>query len=410
MRNTVCPLIALLFFSAPAMSLAGDPVGVTGNVVWLDASDPDGNGIPGGAFLSGTTWVDKSAAGGASATQLTAARRPQIIPGAWNGLSAVRFDGGDYMDLSAPAFGMLNGVSGATLFAVASTTATSSQRVFMISTGGNSRQTRAGVNLFDSFGTSIGGSGDYGAAGRRLDSDGFQRIEGGTINLGQLEHYAAVFNYAAGNLSLYVDGNLETLATNFQSAGSTSSTNSLNIRVGADADLAQLHGAFRGDLAEVLVYDRVLTNSERQSVENYLRGKWFCSSPSTYCVAAANSNGPGALIGWSGSNSVSANDLVLQVTGAATTVSGIFFYGPNQTQVPFGDGFLCLSGSLQRLPVVVTSLAGNASYAIDLTQPTASAAPIVAGETWNFQFWYRDPPGNLAPFNVSDGLNVPFCP
>jgi len=409
--NSTLPVFALLSIAlSPTPALAGDPASVPGNVLWLDASDPDGDGVPGGTFVGGNTWVDKSVAGNGDATQTVGNRRPQIIPGAWNGLSAMRFDGGDYMDLSSAAFGMLNGTGGATLIGVASTTATSSQRVVMVSNGTNSRQTRAGINLYDAFGTSIAGQGDFGAAGRRLDSDPFQRVEGGTISLGQLEHYAAVFDYSAGQLDLHVDGVLETSTNLFQSAGDTSSTNSLNIRIGADADLSSLHGAFRGDLAEVLVFDRVLSAVELADLADYLEGKWFCQAPSTYCVTAPNSNGAGALIQYGGSNQVSNNDLVLGVTGAATSIPGLFFFGPNQVQVPFGDGFRCVGGPLSRLPVVFTDASGNGSYAVDTTNPSLPSFGISAGQTWNFQFWFRDPPGVLAPFNLSDGLHITFCP
>lgn len=399
----------LLSVLAPAFSQTGDPTTVPGNVVWLDGSDPDGDGLAGGSLLSGTTWVDKSTTGGADAIQSVANRKPTVVAAAWNGNSIIRFDGGDFMDLNSGSFGMLNGVAGATLFAVVTTTSTSGQRVFMISNGTDSRKTRAGVNLFDGFGTSIAGSGDYGAAGRRLDSDSFQRIEGGDITLGALEQYAAVFDYAAGDLLLYVDGALETAASNFQSPGLTSPTSSLNIRVGADANLNQLHGFFTGDLAEIVAFDRVLSASERGTIEDYLRGKWTCQAPSTYCVTAPNSNGTGAMIGWSGSNSVAANDLVLEVTAASVNQPGIFFYGPNQTQLPLGDGFRCVAGQLFRLPVVFSDNVGSATYAIDLTSTTLPTGTIAPGESWNFQYWFRDPPGALAPYNLSNGLLVPFC-
>jgi len=34
---------------------------------------------------------------------------------------------------------------------------------------------------------------------------------------------------------------------------------------------------------------------------------------------------------------------------------------------------------------------------------------LEAGETWNFQLWYRDG-GGMSSFNLSDALNVVFCP
>ena len=35
---------------------------------------------------------------------------------------------------------------------------------------------------------------------------------------------------------------------------------------------------------------------------------------------------------------------------------------------------------------------------------------IDAGETWNFQFWYRDPSAGGAGFNFTDALSITFCP
>ena len=89
---------------------------------------------------------------------------------------------------------------------------------------------------------------------------------------------------------------------------------------------------------------------------------------------------------------------------------GIFYYGPNQIQVPFGDGYRCVGGAVKRLPVVFTDSFGDVTYALDLTNPSLPSGTIAGGEVWNFQFWYRDPPGTLATFNLSDALNVPFTP
>lgn len=132
--------------------------------------------------------------------------------------------------------------------------------------------------------------------------------------------------------------------------------------------------------------------------------------PETYCQTSPNSNGSGALIAWSGSSSVSSNDLVLEVFAAAVNRPGIFYYGPDQVQVPFGDGYRCVGGALKRLPVVFSDSSGGALYAVDLTDPTLPTGSIAAGETWNFQFWFRDTAAGGAGFNFSDALSVPFIP
>lgn len=141
-----------------------------------------------------------------------------------------------------------------------------------------------------------------------------------------------------------------------------------------------------------------------------LDGLIDCSGPTTYCQAAPNSNGAGALISLSGSPSVSANDLILDVVGASGSQPGIFYYGPNQVEVPFGAGYRCVGGAVKRLPVLFTDSFGDASYALDLSNPSLPTSTIAVGDVWNFQFWYRDPQGASGSFNLSDALNVPFTP
>jgi len=142
--------------------------------------------VTGGSFIGGTQWKDKSSAANANANQTAAGNLPSVNVNNLNGLNVVTFDGDDYMDVDSAAFGMLRNTTGATIFAVARPTAQPTQggsRVFMASTGAGSASSRAGFNFFDSFGTSIGGAGDAGLAGRRLDADAYQRMNGGESNL-----------------------------------------------------------------------------------------------------------------------------------------------------------------------------------------------------------------------------------
>ena len=134
-----------------------------------------------------------------------------------------------------------------------------------------------------------------------------------------------------------------------------------------------------------------------------------CIPPVNYCSTAPNSAGSGAVMIWKGTGSVSANALLLGVQGAPPDKPALFFYGAGQTQVPFGDGFRCVAPPIFRLPAFLTSPQGTASFHLDVTAPPNPAGQIRAGETWNFQLWYRDPSFGHAGFNLSDGLEVLFC-
>lgn len=137
----------------------------------------------------------------------------------------------------------------------------------------------------------------------------------------------------------------------------------------------------------------------------------------SYCVGAPNSAGPGAALSALGSTSVAANALTLVSSGGPAHQFGVFFYGPLQTQVPFGDGSLCVHpgtvGVFRLLPLGLSNGAGTTIHALDLTQPPASGGPgaILPGSTWHFQHWYRDAAGpGGSGYNLSDGLSATFCP
>jgi len=127
-----------------------------------------------------------------------------------------------------------------------------------------------------------------------------------------------------------------------------------------------------------------------------------------YCTSTPNSTGMAAALAAAGSPSVANNDFSLVATQAPAGRLGLFFFGQGQQQTPFGDGYLCVSSAVHRvLPADVVDPAGAAWHALDLTSPPA-AGLLVAGSTWNFQFWFRDPPGGPAGFNLTHGLQVGF--
>jgi len=144
-----------------------------------------------------------------------------------------------------------------------------------------------------------------------------------------------------------------------------------------------------------------------------------CGTPicgtSTYCTSAANTwSLNGGEIGSTGSTGIAANDMSLTVSGVPPTQFGLFFYGGDQTQVAFGNGFLCVTGSetFRLQPPTMSDIFGLNTKALDYTQApmNAGSGMILAGATWNFQYWYRDPGAGGAFFNLSNGLEATFCP
>ena len=112
-------------------------------------------------------------------------------------------------------------------------------------------------------------------------------------------------------------------------------------------------------------------------------------------------------MGFSGSASLAANDLVLTVTDTPPTVFGIFYFGSDTANVPLGDGIRCVGGSsIYRLPVVATDAAGQGSYSLDFTDAGSTISNVLTGETWNFQYWHRNPIGQ--PSGFSEAVSITF--
>jgi hypothetical protein len=132
---------------------------------------------------------------------------------------------------------------------------------------------------------------------------------------------------------------------------------------------------------------------------------------SNYCISTANTTNQPALIGVLGIPSLSMNNFVLRAGHLPPGEAGIFYFGPLEQNppIPFGDGFRCVGGNTVRLyPPLVIPSNGSVFRAINFTQsPTNGFTP---GQTAYFQFWYRDHPAVGGYWNLSDALEVTFCP
>ncbi|MDE0891057.1 MAG: VCBS repeat-containing protein [Planctomycetota bacterium] len=137
------------------------------------------------------------------------------------------------------------------------------------------------------------------------------------------------------------------------------------------------------------------------------------SGVTSYCLGSANSAGPGVEIGAPGSLSIDQNDTDLVAIGGPSDQFAIFFYGDGRAKQLFGEGVRCVTETVYRLaPPVAFNQLGVLLFPLDLTSGAPSAGPgrIRPGSTWNFQLWYRDQLGGPFGFNLSNGLEITFCP
>lgn len=129
-----------------------------------------------------------------------------------------------------------------------------------------------------------------------------------------------------------------------------------------------------------------------------------------YCVANPNSTGQAARIEWAGTGSLGTDDLVISASGLPPGQVGLFIRGQSEQQNPLGLGNLCIGGTVLRMFPLVSSDASGAVVSPLYTGSFPYSALFQQGETWKFQFWYRDPAAGAGAFNLSDALSVTFLP
>ncbi len=133
-----------------------------------------------------------------------------------------------------------------------------------------------------------------------------------------------------------------------------------------------------------------------------------CGNAGASGEGCANSSGAGATLTMDGSGSVSQNDTTLQATNLLPGQPALLYSADNAINggagIPFGDGLRCTGGNLLRHGVAFPDATGTANWG-----PGVSGG-WGAGDTRNFQVWYRDPVGGPCSngFNLTNGMTGNF--
>ena len=134
---------------------------------------------------------------------------------------------------------------------------------------------------------------------------------------------------------------------------------------------------------------------------------------SAYCPATVNSTGAAASITAEGQSVAAANDVTLTAADMPAFQFGIFLTSETQAMAPVASGTLCLGGTVVRFQgpgqILQADANGEFSLQIDTTAiPAGVPTPIQAGDTWNFQAWFRDTSGAGPTANFTNGVSVVF--
>ncbi len=265
------------------------PTDIAGNVLWLDAADEttildaDGDAANSGGAFSGAvaTWQDKSGNEN-HLSNANVAQQPNYNAGAKNGLGIVNFDGGDAVfitDANAPTLDF-NG-NGFTYMGLVNLATTGGNRILFNKENSYESAIQSG-KIQAAIVTTAPGGWNWGGVG--AVATGWQQLG--------FEHANTTWNF-------YKDGVLiDSRVPASNQTGNISPSNNI-ITIGARGAASPSSSFFLGDMAEILMYDRVLDTDSRGLLEQYKSTKWATSltppgTGGTEVAKATASDGYGA--------------------------------------------------------------------------------------------------------------------
>lgn len=205
---------------------------------------------------SASTWFDQSGAG-VHASQPNSANQPEPVPGVLNGYPVVRFDGADDYFKLPPGFDGFP--EGLTAFAVYSPAGANNWETFLdLSNGPNNNNlywSRYGVTDTLTYAVHSGSS----EIGQVAAADA---LPAGQFAIHSLTHDAQGFATLARN-------GLPLARANFSLPSNAVRTRNYLGRLSWDG-----YPPLHGDLAEILFFNRALTDLEQAGVEQYLASKY----------------------------------------------------------------------------------------------------------------------------------------
>ena len=370
------------------------PKSIPGASLWLDGADPAGTGVVPANGATVSTWTDKSgsgynATGGVSPTYNTSQR-------------AIVFNGSSWLSTSYSSV-----PANETAFIVYQTTSTAiANNCFMIGPTNTGGRLILSVNENDGFGLSFK-IGSYGIA------------NGSRIVQNQNQMYLGTTTVASTTSFVYLNGTQGPSSTLTYSG---SGTTQIGTAVSGTA-------IYIGFIYEIVIFNRLLSNPERQTVESYLAQKWGLTAalPASHINNTFPAGSPVALQTYisriktniaynlylpgipsinTPTNTGNITTLTMTwtapaVTGTAGTVSGYIVY-------------IAASGSLvatQTLGNVLTTTFSpmttnlNYSYSVAATGPGGTGVASPSSLTTVY-YATPDAPTVNTPTNTTDTLNM----
>jgi len=251
--------------SVPAIK---NPKQISNCIRWFDADDPSMIVTETGGTAV-RYWYDKSDVGSSlEGGGLTLAKQPNIVTNGMNNRTVMRFDGGDYF-----IGGFTTAYSEFTIIFVMNgnpSSPTSYQYPLNINNGSSTNALYFDVNDPDgNFAQTLWVYWDSGGSNRLVVP---KTSPNTTSDLVQGSPTIVTFTHIGSTNTLFFNGRLPYYSS---AAGTqTITTGGAGFSLFLGATSTTLNGPYKGDIAEVIIYSKSLSQKERRSVEGYLSQKW----------------------------------------------------------------------------------------------------------------------------------------
>ena len=263
--------------SARSLTTSSPVVSIENLAMWLDSTAErslnDAERVDGGTI---SNWYNVNPQSSDNkinnVTQTTTAKKPLYVVNGIGGLPSIRFDGDDYLSIASNS-------------TVDLPTSNNPRTLFVVF--GNAHLVPGGWNFLLHYGTEeiMNQTFDFGACSTSALHTWATEYKT-TKSLCDKKPYIVSITYKglsnttlSNGFSFYINGtsyandnaNARTSGTEGSSATLTLNTTSNDLYIGS-----RMNGAdpFKGDIGEIIMYDKRLNETERVSVENYLKQKW----------------------------------------------------------------------------------------------------------------------------------------
>jgi len=267
------------FFATSSLDSKGgrgfDPDDISGCELWLKAdaitSHSDGDDL--------TAWSDSSGEGNDITVPGTAARRPHYKTGIINSKPAILFTGSadEYLTTSGIGAIIKGGVDFSVFLVVKPTSVSTNNQLMFGSSTGTDWQAASSASSQNKLIMGIDNASKFAVYGKDIDSD---NSIGTTLSDDTAYVLSCAYDDSANIMWQFIDGTQSDKETSYESGTDSSKEATMGAILTSGRGGTTYSNEYTGYIAEVVVFDSVLSERNLVDMHHYLGNKYGISVPS----------------------------------------------------------------------------------------------------------------------------------